>query len=82
MLTISHILFPSYQPERNASARSISQAEGLCRIAEAGYDVQGGLSVARVQQLVDWIAKIPCYEFHYSNLGKAVDTLKGLLRES
>lgn len=82
MLTISHIVFPSYQSDRKATLRSISQADGLCRIAEAGYDVHGGLSVARVQQLVDWIAKIPCYEFHYSNLGKAVNALKNLLRKS
>jgi hypothetical protein len=82
MLTISHIVFPSYQSGNNVTVRPISQAEGLCRIAEAGYDVHGGLSVARVQQLVDWIAKIPCYEFHYSNLGKAVDALKSLLHES
>ena len=82
MLTISQIVFPSYQSDSKATIRPISQAEGLCRITEAGYDVHGGLSVARVKQLVDWIVKIPCYEFHYSNLGKAVDALKSLLRES
>ena len=82
MLTISHIVFPSYQSKINAAMQPISQAEGLCRIAEAGYDIRGGLSVARVQQLIDWIAKMPCYEFHYSNLGKAVDAVKSLLRES
>jgi len=81
MLNISHIVFPSYQSEISAAIQPISQAEGLCRIAEAGYDIHGGLSVARVQQLVDWIAKIPCYEFQYSNLGKAVDAIKSLLRE-
>jgi len=81
MLNISHIVFPSYQSEISAAIQPISQAEGLCRIAEAGYDIHGGLSVARVQQLVDWIAKIPCYDFQYSNLGKAVDAIKSLLRE-
>jgi len=74
-------VFPSYQSEISAAIQPISQAEGLCRIAEAGYDIHGGLSVARVQQLVDWIEKIPCYEFQYSNLGKAVDAIKSLLRE-
>ncbi len=81
-LNITHIVFPSYRSGSNATLQAISQAEGLCRIAEAGYDVHGGLSAGRVRQLVDWIAKIPCYEFHYSHLEEAVGALKIFLRES
>lgn len=81
-LAVSHIVFPRYQPDRQVEIRTISQAEGLCRITEAGYDVQGGLNAARVEQMVQWISQVPCFEFIYSDLKEAVDALKGLLGES
>lgn len=81
-LKASHIIFPGYRKGFNATIRPISQAEGLCRITEAGYDIPGGLTASRVEQMINWITDIPCYEFYYSNLQEAVDALKQFLNES
>jgi hypothetical protein len=79
-VALTHIVFPRYGRGKELALTPLTPAEGLCRIAQAGYDVPGGLTEGCVEQLVGWIAGIPCYEFHYGDLGEAVDCLKALLK--
>lgn len=79
-LPIACVVFPRYQPEVPTQLTSISAADGLCRIAEAGYDVNGGLDESRVAELVDWLRDTPCYQLTVSDLFQAVAELRGLLR--
>ena len=73
------LVFPSYQPELPTRLTRISPADALCRLAEAGYDMKGGLDTERVKELVDWIAGISCYELHVNDLREAVSRIAALL---
>jgi energy-coupling factor transporter ATP-binding protein EcfA2 len=79
-LAVTHIIFPGYREGEKAAVTPLTPAQGLCRITQAGYDVQGGLTEACIEQLVEWIADIPCYEFRYGNLDDAVNFLKEFLQ--
>ena len=73
------LVFPRYQPEQPTSLTRISPADALCRLTEAGYDMQGGLDAERVEELVGWIAGISCYELHVHDLQEAVSRVADLL---
>ena len=75
------LVFPSYQPELPTALTRISPADALCRLAEAGYDMKGGLDTERVKELVDWIAGISCYELQVRDLPEAVSRIAALLVE-
>jgi len=62
------LVFPCYQPEQPTSLTRISPADALCRLTEAGYDMEGGLDTERVEELIDWIGGISCYELHIHDL--------------
>jgi hypothetical protein len=79
-LAVSHIIFPGYREGATAALVPLTPAQGLCRIAQAGYAVRGGLTESCVEQLVTWICDIPCYEFCYGDLEGALDVLKRFLR--
>lgn len=79
-LKVTHILFPGYREGEKAALSFLTPAQGLCRIAQAGYDVKDGMSEACLEQLVAWIADIPCYEFRYGDLGEAVDFLQAFFQ--
>ena len=73
------LVFPRYQPELPTRLSRISPADALCRLAEAGYDMKGGLDTERVKELVDWIAGISCYELQVRDLREAVSRIAALL---
>jgi hypothetical protein len=79
-MAVTHLLFPRFRSQGKVKLNPISPADGLCRIAQAGYDVKGSLTEACLEQLVKWISDIPCYEFHYRNLDEAVSILKEFLK--
>ena len=76
---IHSLVFPAYQKESGMSFNSVSPAEALCRLTDAGSDMEGGLDVERVTQLVDWIRGVSCYELRYHDLNDAIASIKHLL---
>jgi hypothetical protein len=79
MLRASCILFPQYVEGGHVQLNPLSAVEGLCRLTSAGYDVPGGLNPISVEHLVEWIAKVPCYEITFDHLDKAVAAARTLL---
>ena len=73
------LVFPIYHPEHTTGLSRISPADALCRLAEAGYDMEGGLDRERVTELVGWISGINCYELRVNDLQEAVSQIAGLL---
>ena len=57
----------------------ISAAEGLCRLAAAGYEMHGEMAAGNIQQLVDWITDVPCYQMHFNQLDDAVSVIQKLI---
>ena len=79
---VQSLVFPSYQLEQPTSLTRISPADALCRLTEAGYDMEGGLDTERVAELVDWIGGISCYELHVHDLHEAVSRIEDLLKRT
>lgn len=77
---VQSLVFPRYQPEQPTSLNLISPADALCRLTEAGYDMEGGLDTERVTELVGWIAGISCYELQVHDLQDAVSRIEDLLK--
>jgi len=77
---VQSLVFPSYRPEQPTRLSLISPADALCRLTEAGYDMEGGLDTERVAELVGWIAGISCYELHVHDLQEAVSRIEDLLK--
>lgn len=69
------IVFPKYEKNARLSLKSIKRAEALCRITDAGYDAQSGLTKDVVKQLIDWIAATPSFELHYDSLDQAINAI-------
>ena len=75
----NYIMFPQFIEDSSCQLKPLSPAEGLCRLTKAGYDVPGGLDPHSVEQLVDWIASVPCYELCFGQIERAVDAVRILL---
>jgi hypothetical protein len=73
------IVFPRINGNKKSELIEIGAAEGLQRLTEAGYNIHGELDSKIVRQLVDWIAKIPCYELQCSNLNEAIKIIESLV---
>jgi hypothetical protein len=79
-LPIDYIVFPQFLKDGNkALLAEISAAEGLCRLAEAGYEMQGEMTAESVKQLVAWITNVPCYEMRFNQLDDAVSVMLSLV---
>lgn len=78
-LVVQALVFPSYCCGKTPSLEPISSADALCRLTEAGYDIEGGLDRASVVALIDWLEAHPCYALEFDDLGGAVEALGGLL---
>jgi len=73
------VVFLRLNPGGTCSLSPLSTAEALCRIAESGYAMPGGLKPDRVEALLAWIEQVECYELRLGNLGEAVRLIKDLL---
>jgi hypothetical protein len=77
---VHSLVFPRYRPASGTHLRQISPADALCRLAEAGYDVNGGLSAERVTELVNWITAVRCYQLQFHDLHEAVARIGALMK--
>lgn len=73
------IVFPNHRADGVTTLISIPPAEALCRLTNAGYDVTGGLDASRVEELVQWVDQLNCYELRITGIEAAVSLIKDLL---
>ncbi len=73
------LVFPAYRAGAGARLERLTSADALCRLTDAGTDMDGGLDSASVTELVDWIAGMDSYELHYSDLEDAIAHVRELL---
>jgi hypothetical protein len=76
---VHSLVFPVYQPADATGLSHISPADALCRLAEAGYDMEGGLDKERVTELIGWISGIECYELRVNDLQEAISHMAELM---
>jgi hypothetical protein len=78
---VRRMVFPLYQPGGGTTIIPLTSAEALHRLTEAGYDVKGRLHADCIGQLVNWIAKLDCYELKFNCLSGAVSRLENCCSE-
>jgi len=76
---IRALVFPVYAAAADTRLSRLTPADALCRLTDAGTDMEGGLDSARVSELVEWIAGMDSYELHYSELDDAIAQARNLL---
>lgn len=76
--SLHSIVFPKLQEQGSVSLTPVGAADALCRITEAGYDTDGGLDAGKVQELIDWIVEVNCYELRFNDLHDAIAAIRDL----
>jgi hypothetical protein len=76
---VQAIVFPRYEPGQAPRLSGITAGDALCRVTDAGYDVEGGLDRQSVVDLIHWISGQRCYELLFDDLDDAVAAVAGLL---
>ena len=75
-MEVRAIVFPRYRKDRALACNILSPLEGLRRVANDCVAISGRLSAAHVQALVNWIAKIPCYDVVYGSTADALSAMR------
>lgn len=73
---VKALIFPQYSPETGTGIKSIPKIEAFRKIQECGYDVGPGLDRFRVDELLDWIKGIDCYEMTIDDLNEAIPVIR------
>lgn len=58
----------------------ISRPDALCRLAAQFCPLGSGLDLPKVEQLIEWISGLSCFELRYATLDCGIDLIKGLFR--
>ncbi len=80
-LPVVRIVFPRYRAGFSTRIESVSTAQALCRIADAGYDDIDLFDSDVVSELIDWLASVPCHSLEYSDIDEAIDAVCALARD-
>jgi hypothetical protein len=73
------LVFPTYHAEAETALDTVSAAQALCLLTDAGSDMAGGLDRERVAELVEWIRGVRCFTLRYSDLREATAIVSDLL---
>lgn len=73
------LVFPVYRDGATPQLESLTPADALYRLTEAGSDMDGVLDGTRVTELVDWIVGMDSYELCYGDLQDAIAHVRQLL---
>jgi hypothetical protein len=72
---VSHIVFPSYDEQARTALHPISQSAALGRLMDECLALRQRLDRGTVEELVNWIAGIPCYTLTFSSLDSAIEAI-------
>jgi hypothetical protein len=75
---VKAMVFPRYDAAQGTQLSPMSKTEAVTGLQNAGYDVRGDLTSAKVTELVAWIKDIPCYSLSFRSLEEAVELVRGV----
>jgi hypothetical protein len=75
---VSHIIFPRYEAGAATELRRLARADALGRLMAECIAASERFDLAKVRELVDWIAKIECFSLTFSSLDEAVTRVKSI----
>ncbi len=74
------ILFTEFKPGAAATLDPLTPFESLLRLENTGLWIPH--ERRSIESFLDWIQKVPAYDFSYSNLDEATALIRGLLLDS
>ncbi len=77
---IGWIVFPAFESGRSPALDPIDGGAALKRLLPGVAPLGAGLTPAKLDRLIGWIARVPCFELRYGGLDDAIALLKGLCR--
>ncbi len=77
---VEYLVFPKYGAGEKTSLGKLSPAEAIYRVAQAGYAVPGCIDTDLMEDFIDWITQLNCYELRMGDLNEAVSKIKELVR--
>lgn len=73
---VSHIIFPRYQAGAVSELRRLTRSDALGRLMAECMAASERFDLAKVRELVDWIAQTECFSLTFSSLDEAVASVK------
>src|SRR5262249_18477789 len=70
---VSHIIFPRYEATAPTVLTPISRSEALRRFMVECLALRERLTRDNVEELIEWISSIDCYDLTFSSLEEACD---------
>ena len=74
------IVFPRFAPDAPGRLCPLSRLEALTRLLDCCLSLPSWLAADRVEALVRWMRRVPCFELHMNSVPEAVANLRGLLQ--
>ncbi len=75
-LPVGWIVFPHYVEGASLRMQEITRTEALHRLMEGCCPLGEQLDAAKVERLVEWIARVECHDLRYGELDEAVARLQ------
>ena len=75
---VRRLVFPRYAAAAETALQPIGKVAALHRMMDECLAIPVPLTVARVREMVDWVAGIDCYELPMSSLDRAVELIRAL----
>ena len=76
---VAAIVFPRYTAGARTHCSSLAKVDSIKRMMDECLVVTPPLDVVKVDALVRWIEKTPCYSLSYGSNAEAVDVVKSVL---
>jgi hypothetical protein len=73
---VSHIIFPRYQAGAASKLERLTRPDALGRLMAECMAASERFDLAKVRELIDWIAQIECFSLTFSSLDEAVALVK------
>ncbi len=77
-LEVAYLIFPRFDPNLKTTLLPLSRTEALKRLMDQCIAIKEPLNETNVEQLVDWIGGVDCYELPNNSLEQAIAAIKSL----
>ena len=74
------MVFPTYSPEQPTELRRVEHIDALQRLVQDCNAWRADLTPQMVDQVIEWIYGVTCYELCFSSLDEAVNEIAGICK--
>jgi hypothetical protein len=79
---VAALVFPRYEPDGTTSMAPLAKYDALKRLMDECMAVPSPLDSTKVEALVQWISRTPCYSLTYGSIGAAITEVRSVFAAS